>query len=59
MLPGKSDVLVVKQVKKNQTVRTLMCGQNKKNNIEIVAVTSANAATAPALRAWRFNREKK
>lgn len=54
------DVLVIKQVKKNQTVKTVLCRQNKISNLEIVAVTQpGNSEFSPALRAWRFNRDKR
>ena len=54
------DVLVIKQVKKNQVVKPLLCRDNKISNIEIVAVTQPGAAEfSSALRAWRFNRDKR
>ncbi len=54
------DVLVVKQVKKTQTVKTVLCRQNKITNIEIVAVTQPGTSEySSALKAWRFNRDKK
>lgn len=54
------DVLVIKQVKKNQAVKTVLCRQNKISNLEIVAVTQpGNSEFSPALRAWRFNRDKR
>jgi hypothetical protein len=54
------DVLVVKHVKKNQQVKAVLCRQNKKANIEIVAVTQpGDTEFSPALRAWRFNRDKR
>ena len=54
------DVLVVKQVKKDQDVRVLLCRQNKQSNIELVAVTqTSKSGFSPALRTWRFNREKR
>ena len=54
------DVLVVKQVKKNQDVKVLLCRQNKQSNIELVAVTETGTSEfSTALRTWRFNREKR
>jgi hypothetical protein len=54
------DILVVKQVKKNEDVKVLLCRQNKQSNIELVAVTqTSTTGFSPALRAWRFNREKR
>jgi hypothetical protein len=54
------DVLVIKQVKKNQVVKTALCRQNKISNMEIVAVTQPGGSEfSPALRAWRFNRDKR
>jgi len=54
------DVLVIKQIKKNQAVKTLLCRQHKISNIEIVAVTQPGSQEyPPALKAWRFNRDKR
>ena len=54
------DVLVVKQVKKNQAVKVLLCRQKKLSDIEIVAVTQPGGQEySPALRAWRFSRDKR
>jgi len=54
------DVLVVKHVKKNQRVKAVICRQDKKANIEIVAVTQPGEAEfSQALRAWRFSRDKR
>jgi hypothetical protein len=54
------DVLVVKQVKKNQAVKVVLCRQKKVTNAELVAVVQpGSSAYSPALRAWRFNRDKR
>lgn len=54
------DVLVIKQVKKNEVVRTALCRQNRQSNPEIVTVIlAAETAFTPALRAWCFNRDKR
>lgn len=55
------DVLVIKQVKKNQLVKTVLCRKNKISDMEIVAVTQpgVNDEFSSALRAWRFNRDKR
>ncbi|HEX7846779.1 MAG TPA: hypothetical protein VF476_13335 [Chitinophagaceae bacterium] len=54
------DVLVIKQVKKTEAVKVLLCRRNKTSNIEIVAVTQPGKAEySPASRAWRFNRDKR
>jgi hypothetical protein len=54
------DVLVIKQVKKNQVVKAALCRQNKISNMEIIAVTQPGGSEfSPALRAWRFNRDKR
>ncbi len=54
------DVLVVKQVKKNQEVKTILCRNKKISDELIVAVTQPGATEfSPALRAWQFNRDKR
>ena len=54
------DIMVVKQVKKTQEVKALLCRNNKKSNAEIVAVTETGKKEfLPALRAWRFNHDKR
>lgn len=54
------DVLIIKHVRSSQAIKTLLCRQEKISNIEIVALTQPGKEEyAPALKAWRFNREKK
>lgn len=54
------DVLIIKHVTKNQAVKALLCRQEKISNIEIIALTQpGNAEYSPALKAWRFNRDKR
>ena len=54
------DAMQVKQVKNDESVKVVTCRQSKKTNAELVAVTK-NGSTefSPALRAWRFNRDKR
>lgn len=55
------DVLIIKKVRNNQVVKTLLCRDNKKSNLEIVAVTQPKPGEefSKALKAWRFNRDKR
>lgn len=54
------DVLLIKQVKSNQVIKTLLCRQHKVSNEAIVAVTQpGNTEYSRALKAWRFNRDKR
>lgn len=54
------DVLLIKQVKSNQAIKTLLCRQHKISNEEIVAVTQPGSNEySRALKAWRFNRDKR
>lgn len=54
------DVLLIKQVKSNQVIKTLLCRQHKVSNEAIVAVTQpGNTEYSRALKAWRFSRDKR
>lgn len=54
------DVLIIKHVQPTQSIKTLLCRQDRISNIEIVAlIQPGKEEYAPALKAWRFNREKK
>ncbi len=54
------DAMQVKQVKNDEAVRVVTCRQSKQANAELVAVTKQGTAEfSPALRAWRFNRDKR
>lgn len=54
------DVLLIKQVKNNQAIKTLVCRQQLISDEAIVAVTQpGNSEYSRALKAWRFNRDKR
>jgi hypothetical protein len=54
------DVLLIRQVKSSQVIKTLVCRQDKKSNEAIVAVTQPGSSEySRALKAWRFNRDKR
>ena len=54
------DVLVIKHISKGQTVKTLLCRQDKLSDIEVVAITNPGSSEfSPAIKAWRFNRSTK
>jgi hypothetical protein len=54
------DVLLIKQVKSSQVIKTLVCRQDKISNEAIVAVTQPGSSEySRALKAWRFNRDKR
>ena len=54
------DVLLIKQVKNTQAIKTLLCRQHKINNEAIVAVTQPGSNEySRAIKAWQFNRDKR
>lgn len=54
------DVLLIKQVKNNQAIKTLLCRQRKISDEAIVAITQPGSSEySRALKAWRFNRDKR
>lgn len=54
------DVLLIKQVKSSQVIKTLLCRQQKIGDEGIVALTQpSNKEYSRALKAWRFNRDKR
>jgi len=54
------DVLIIKHVTAEQAVKTVLCRKEKVSDMGIVALTeSGKAAASPAIKAWRFSREKR
>lgn len=54
------DVLLIRQVKSNQVIKTLVCRQDKISSEAIVAVTQpGNTEYSRAVKAWRLNRDKR
>ena len=55
-----ADVLEVKNVSSTRYLMTGICRSYKQEDVEIVAlVRITHAASYPAIKAWRFNRDKK